>query len=183
MKTKQTRSRNIRRLSPVTNLQKVLSNGLERCSDLVLPSYFSTSDSEMTDIPDHQSTITQPQSTENPDNENNRKGYTFSIRPTTRNNTSLNRDQVIKYIADKVQTLGQGTHKVDLKHYQKGILVEIYRGWIGMAVVENETNYEDQSFEYGYEELKRFNLAEIYTEGMKSVNREGEGDFMEEGWR
>lgn len=47
----------------------------------------------------------------------------FAIRPTIRNHHSLTRDGVIKQLADVVGP----THKVDLKHYDLLILVEIYR--------------------------------------------------------
>jgi len=47
----------------------------------------------------------------------------FAIRPTIRNHHSLTRDGVIKQLADVVGP----AHKVDLKHYDLLILVEIYR--------------------------------------------------------
>ena len=59
----------------------------------------------------------------------------------------MKRDDVIKQIA---QTVGSG-HTVDLKYYDYLILVDIYRNVLGMSVVGTD-----------YEDLKRFNLAEIY---------------------
>ena len=59
----------------------------------------------------------------------------------------MKRDDVIKHIA---QIVGS-EHSVDLKHYEYLILVDIYRNMLGMSVVGSD-----------YEDLKRFNLAEIY---------------------
>jgi hypothetical protein len=47
----------------------------------------------------------------------------FAIRPTIRNHTTLNRDIVIKQVADAVGK----PHSVDLKGYDLLILVEIYK--------------------------------------------------------
>ena len=59
----------------------------------------------------------------------------------------MKRDDVIKQIA---QAVGP-SHSVDLKRYDSLILVDIYRNILGMSVVGSD-----------YEQLKRFNLAEIY---------------------
>ena len=50
----------------------------------------------------------------------------FAIRPTIRNNEQLNRDSIIKIVADAVGRLGSG-HSVDLTNYHCLILVEVYR--------------------------------------------------------
>ncbi|KAI9801232.1 MAG: hypothetical protein M1825_003506 [Sarcosagium campestre] len=71
----------------------------------------------------------------------------FAVRPTIRNHGTLKRDAVINIVAASV---GPG-HHVDLKNYDLIILVEIYKNICGMSVVGND-----------YEELKRYNLAEIY---------------------
>ena len=47
----------------------------------------------------------------------------FAIRTTIRNHTTLNRDSVIKQVADAVGS----RHSVDLKNYDVLILVEIYK--------------------------------------------------------
>jgi hypothetical protein len=53
-------------------------------------------------------------------------------------------------------------HKVDLKHFDKLILVEVYRNVVGMSVVGEAREFED--------ELKRFNLSQIYAEGRKRMD-------------
>ncbi|KAL9580951.1 MAG: hypothetical protein Q9212_004183 [Teloschistes hypoglaucus] len=74
----------------------------------------------------------------------------FAIRTTIRNNHAMKRDDVIKRVADLVG----GPHTVDLKNYDRLILVDVSRNVLGMSVVGPS-----------YEKLKRFNLAEIYDAG------------------
>ncbi|KAI4220426.1 MAG: hypothetical protein L6R36_007631 [Xanthoria steineri] len=71
----------------------------------------------------------------------------YAIRTTIRNNDTMKRDEVIKRVADLV---GE-PHTVDLKNYDRLILVDVYRMILGMSVVGGD-----------YEKLKRFNMAEIY---------------------
>ncbi|KAL2222932.1 THUMP domain protein [Thermoascus aurantiacus ATCC 26904] len=72
----------------------------------------------------------------------------YAIRPTVRSNDQWKRDDIIKTIADVV---GPG-HSVDLKHYDLIILVDVVQNVIGMSVVGSD-----------YDQLKRFNLAELYS--------------------
>lgn len=130
------RSRFIKRLTPISYLAKTLRQGLEAVSEEVLPQHFG------------------------PDENGEIKGVKFAIRPTVRENEQLDRDLIIKPVADRIQELGKAAHKVDLKQYEKGVIVEVYRGWIGMCVVDN-TNAPSQQL--GYESLRRFNISEIYA--------------------
>ncbi|KAK5446422.1 hypothetical protein LTS15_009761 [Exophiala xenobiotica] len=125
------RSRYVKRLTPVSLVRKVLANGLESLCDEVLPAHFKVQSVDPTAAV---------------------QVCKFAIRPTIRNNNKLDRDQVIKVVADKVTALGNGKHTVDLKGYDKLILVDVYRNIVGMSVVGNE-----------FESLKRFNLAEIHA--------------------
>ncbi|EFQ98125.1 THUMP domain-containing protein [Nannizzia gypsea CBS 118893] len=72
----------------------------------------------------------------------------YAIRPTIRNNTDCQRDSVIKLIAGIVGS----EHSVDLKNYDLLILVDVIQTMCGMSVVEGD-----------YDELKRYNLSEIYS--------------------
>lgn len=118
-------SRYIKRLTPMTLLKKSLGGGLEALCAAVLPAHFG----------------------------NGSAACKFAIRPTVRNkNNQLDRDVVIRVVADEVARLGE--HKVDLTNYDKCILVDVYRNVVGMSVVGKE-----------YEQLKRYNLAEIYEPG------------------
>lgn len=47
----------------------------------------------------------------------------FAIRPTSRNHTTLDRDQIINIVASAVGA----PHKVDLTNYDKLILVEAFK--------------------------------------------------------
>lgn len=83
----------------------------------------------------------------------------FAIRPTIRNNDKIKRDDLITLVADKVTELGQ--HTVDLKGYEKLILVDVYRNVCGMSVVDTD-----------FEKFKRFNLAEIYAAGRENQDKD-----------
>ncbi|KAI4094150.1 MAG: hypothetical protein LQ344_002404 [Seirophora lacunosa] len=71
----------------------------------------------------------------------------FAIRPTIRNHQAMKRDNIIKRVADLVGK----PHTVDLTHYNRLILVDVYRNILGMSIVDGD-----------YEKFKRYNLAEIY---------------------
>lgn len=116
------RTRFVRRLTPVSCLRKTLGNGLEQLCEAVLPPAFGAG-------------ITAKK---------------FAIRPTIRNNGKMDRDTVIKTVADAVHRLNPD-HSVDLVNYGCLILVEVYRNVCGMSVVGAE-----------FEKLRRFNLSEIY---------------------
>lgn len=72
----------------------------------------------------------------------------YAIRPTIRNHSQLKRNVVI----DAVANLIHDDHKVDLSKPDKTILVEVYQNVCGLAVVDNK-----------WDELKRYNLNELYT--------------------
>jgi len=85
--------------------------------------------------------------------------HKFAIRPTLRNHNALTRDGIIRQVAAAV---GPG-HQVDLKGYDKLILVEAYKNICGISVVPGD-----------FEKLKRYNLAEIYdaTSAVKQAAKE-----------
>ncbi|KAJ9650204.1 hypothetical protein H2198_010478 [Neophaeococcomyces mojaviensis] len=130
------KSRFIKRLTPISRIGKALSQGLEKVCDEVLPDYFGRQQGREIE------------------------SIKFAIRPTIRNNDKLDRDQVIKTVAAKIQEVGESKHKVDLKQFEKAVLVDVYRGWVGICVVDNTST---GAYQMGYEKLKRFNLAEIYA--------------------
>lgn len=72
----------------------------------------------------------------------------FAIQVTKRNFNVISRDEIIKNIAECVGR--DHGHKVDLKNYDKLILVECFKSNIGMSVANN------------YEKLERYNLQQIY---------------------
>jgi tRNA acetyltransferase TAN1 len=126
------RSRFVKRLTPLSKVRKVMNGGVEQLCEDVLPKVFGRE-----------------------------RGWKYAVRVTVRNNNQIEKDQVIKTVAGAVRELGleekgatESRHRVDLKGYDKLVLVEIYRNIVGMAVVGAE-----------WEGLRRFNLSELYAEG------------------
>ncbi|KAJ5174426.1 uncharacterized protein N7482_000303 [Penicillium canariense] len=81
----------------------------------------------------------------------------YAIRPSVRGNNKFNRDSIIKTVADIVGP----EHPVNLKNYDQIILVDVSQNIIGMSVVGSD-----------YDQLKRFNLAEIYDPAPKPAPKE-----------
>ncbi|KKY18418.1 putative thump domain protein [Phaeomoniella chlamydospora] len=185
------RSRYVKRLTPVSCVKKTLSGGLEQICDAVLKEQFRKPGG---------------------------RAWKYAIRPSVRNNNQLNRDIVIKTIADYIagvpiprllseskeslktsspetenqdvistQTPTSSTsnsvskrnpnpesesppipqHTVSLKNYDLLILVEVYRNTISLSTVNSD-----------YEDLRRFNLAEIWDLRFgreASGNEDGDG--------
>ncbi|KAK0669743.1 hypothetical protein QBC41DRAFT_319164 [Cercophora samala] len=88
------------------------------------------------------------------------KGFTFAIRPSVRNNSSLKRDIVINTIAGLIN---DERHKVNLTSPDKVILVDVYQKVCGISVVDGD-----------WEELKRYNLTELYGQGRGSKEKQDE---------
>ena len=171
------RSRYIKRLTPVSVLRKTLSNGLDECCEEVLPGVFGAlGDAGSADERRELDGRGERADNDN-DNDNGEgrggvpstantdasaaaapptPGWKYAIRPTIRNNSKLDRDKVIRTVAARIEGLGQGRHKVDLKGYEKLVLVDVYRNVVGMAVVGDVGELEGR--------LRRFNLSEIYAQ-------------------
>ncbi|KAJ6093310.1 hypothetical protein N7486_008599 [Penicillium sp. IBT 16267x] len=121
------KSRYIKRLTPITMVKKTLSVDLEAFAKEVLKPHFHSGG----------------------------RPKKYAIRPTCRGNNKLNRDVIIKTVADVVGP----EHPVDLKNYDLMILVDVVQNVIGMSVVGSD-----------YDQLKRFNVAEIYDPSPKGVD-------------
>lgn len=80
------------------------------------------------------------------------KPVRFAIQVTRRNFNTLEKDDIIKTIANCVGR--EHGHKVDLKQYDKLIMVECYKNNIGMSVVSDYLKYE------------KFNLQQIFEKDM-----------------
>lgn len=76
------------------------------------------------------------------------KPYKFAIQITRRNFNALPKPDMIKAIAECVGH--DHGHSVDLKKYDKLILVECYKSNVGMSVANS------------YDELEKFNLQQIF---------------------
>ncbi|KAH0556491.1 hypothetical protein GP486_005610 [Trichoglossum hirsutum] len=90
---------------------------------------------------------------------NDRVGKKFAIRTNIRNHNTLTRDGIIRQVAE---VIGPG-HKVDLKDYDLLVLVEIFQNICGMSVVPAD-----------FDQLRRYNLAEIYDARKNMPNQHEE---------
>lgn len=82
--------------------------------------------------------------------------WKFAIHPTIRNNTQIVRDDLIRATAQLVGRT-EGDHKVDLKNWNKLILVEVFQSVLGISVIGRD-----------YEELLRLNLRALCEKGALS---------------
>lgn len=84
----------------------------------------------------------------------NQKPVKFAIQVTRRNFNALEKEDIIKKIASLVGT--EHGHSVDLKNYDKLIMIECYKTNVGMAVVSDFQKYD------------KFNLQQIFEKGAES---------------
>lgn len=86
------------------------------------------------------------------------KPLKFAIQVSRRNFNALEKEDIINTIASKVGR--ERGHTVDLKNYDKLILVECFKSNIGMSVVDD------------YRKLERYNPEQIFDKhGKSSVSR------------
>ena len=91
-------------------------------------------------------------------NKNDQKPYKFAIQVSKRNFNTLQKPEIIKAVAESVGR--DHGHSVDLKNYDKLIMVECYKSNIGMSVVNN------------YDRLERFNLQQIFEKSVDSESKD-----------
>lgn len=94
----------------------------------------------------------------------------FAIQVTRRNFNQIPKEEIIQTVAGCVGK--DHGHTVDLKKYDKLILVDCFKSNIGMSVVSD------------YLQLEKFNLQQIFEKNMKDskssrVNPEGKSDKKE----
>ncbi|KAJ5390204.1 uncharacterized protein N7496_001272 [Penicillium cataractarum] len=138
------KSRYVKRMTPVTEVRKTLSVDLEGFAREILKPHFHSGG--------------PPKKAYLPNLHLNGVMRGYAIRPSVRGNNKFNRDTIIKTVADIVGK----EHPVNLKNYDKMILVDVCQNIIGMSVVDSD-----------YDQLKRFNLAEIYDPAPKPEAKEG----------
>lgn len=92
----------------------------------------------------------------------NQKPYKFAIQVSRRNFNTLEKGDIIKTVAECVGR--DHGHSVDLKKYDKLIMVECYKTNVGMSVVNN------------YEKYEKYNLQQIFEKNMgdSELSRVGE---------
>ncbi|KAM0497848.1 hypothetical protein D7B24_000832 [Verticillium nonalfalfae] len=92
--------------------------------------------------------------------------YTYAIRPSIRANSDIKRNEVI----DQVAGLIGKQHKVNLDNPDKVILIDVYKNFCGMSVVDGKE----------WEELKRYNINELHkaVAKPKGGNKAAEADAV-----
>ncbi|KAK6205279.1 thump domain-containing protein [Scheffersomyces amazonensis] len=80
------------------------------------------------------------------------KPLKFAIQINKRNFNAIPKDNIIKAVAECVGR--EHGHQVDLKNYDKLIMVECYKTNVGMSVVDNYLKYE------------KFNLQQIFEKNL-----------------
>ncbi|KAK4685628.1 tRNA acetyltransferase TAN1, partial [Tremellales sp. Uapishka_1] len=65
----------------------------------------------------------------------------FGIIPTSRCSSRLDRMEMIKAVAEQIETLGAG-HKVDLKEPERTVLIEVFKNHLGISVVQDFDRYK-----------------------------------------
>ncbi|KAJ5494147.1 hypothetical protein N7463_010234 [Penicillium fimorum] len=148
------KSRWIKRMHPVTSIRKTMSVDLAAFAKEILKPHFHSGGPLKTvsfKPPPHS---LGPWAVGDPTDLGNDPitHPAYAIRPTVRGNSKLNRDIIIKTVADVVGP----EHPVNLTNYDLMILVDVAQNVIGMSVVQGD-----------YDKLKRFNLAEIYDPSPK----------------
>ncbi|KAH6844878.1 hypothetical protein B0I37DRAFT_378572 [Chaetomium sp. MPI-CAGE-AT-0009] len=153
------RCRYVNRLTPISVMGKASENGLvERKTEGEVK---STAEGELAGDDDGkkdaaEADIKAPGSEEAAPE---KKPFTYAIRPTIRNHSNLKRDFVINTVAGLINA---DRHKVNLTSPDKVILIDIYQSVCGMSVVDGD-----------WDELKRYNLTELYSQGRNAPTTEG----------
>ncbi|CAD6443025.1 42bfe0f3-2a1e-427a-abd4-501fd34ef7a8 [Sclerotinia trifoliorum] len=123
----------VNRLTPMSIIGKATEKGIEEIGQTVLGAHFRLAG-------------------EAAESEES-AAYSYAIRPTIRNHSTLKRDTVIKQVASLVNE----NHKVNLTKPDKVIIIEIYQTICGMSVVGDD-----------WEKLKRYNLYELQSPSTSS---------------
>ncbi|KAL6950223.1 hypothetical protein ACO0QE_000899 [Hanseniaspora vineae] len=121
------RTRHIAKILPITNSCTATISELEKLCDKVLAAHFHTDEAL-------------------------KKPLKFAVDVTRRNFGTLERLDIIKTVAGKVGQNGANKHTVDLKNYDKLVIVECFKKNIGMSVVDKDY----------LTEFKRYNVQQIF---------------------
>ncbi|KAG5986524.1 hypothetical protein E4U43_005475 [Claviceps pusilla] len=133
------RCKYINRLTPVFGTEKATENGINKVARGVLSSTFHLKDESTTD---------RNQCLEAFASVDFVPAYTYAIRHNIRNHSTFKSDDVIRRIANLIDS----RHKVNLSSPDKVILVEIFQLFCGISVVDGK--------QWGA--LKRYNLSALY---------------------
>ncbi|CDO91707.1 unnamed protein product [Kluyveromyces dobzhanskii CBS 2104] len=125
------RTRFVQKLTPVTDSSHASMEELAKLCERVLPQHFHEEGSEP---------------------------VKFAVEINKRNFNTMDKMEMIKYIAGFVGKQGSLNHTVDLKNYDKLVLLQCFKNNIGMCVVN-----KDYRTDY-----KKYNVQEIFEQKHKN---------------
>ncbi|KAM0551960.1 hypothetical protein ACHAPJ_008068 [Fusarium lateritium] len=149
---KQRKTKYINRLTPIFDTDKATDKGIERVARSVLGSHFELKSESGGDG------AAEPTPSKEEGEGEGSASCTYAIRYNIRNHTTFKSSEVIKKIADLVSP----KHKVNLTSPDKVVLVEIFQTFCGVSVVDGKES----------EELKRYNLNELYKVALEEKKSE-----------
>ncbi|KAK4228161.1 tRNA acetyltransferase TAN1 [Podospora fimiseda] len=163
--------RYVNRLTPVTVTGKATEQGLADVAKEALSPFFDLTEkreaAEEGDNEKDDEAAAEAKAGDEDKSESEKKGFTFAIRPSIRNHSKLKRDVVINTIAGMVNS---DRHKVNLSSPDKVILVDVYQTVCGISVVDGD-----------WDELKRYNLTELYGQAKLKSGGGNDEKAKEEG--
>lgn len=127
------RTRYVHKLTPITYSCNATMEQILKLADRVIAPHFHTDEAEKGD------------------------GYKFAIEVNRRNFNTIPKMDIINNLVSFVCENGKYKHKVDLKNYDKLILVECFKSNIGISVVDGTYNTI----------YKRYNVQQIFESKFK----------------
>lgn len=125
------RTRFVQKFTPVTDSCHASMEELGKLCDRVLPKHFHQEGTE---------------------------SLKFAVEINKRNFNTMDKMEMIKFIAGYVGKQGSLDHKVDLKNYDKLVLLQCFKNNIGMCVVD-----KDYRIDY-----KKYNIQELFQQKLKN---------------
>lgn len=88
--------------------------------------------------------------------------YKFAVEVTRRNFNTLERGDIIKKVVSEVLNGSEHNHEINLKNFDKLILVECFKNNIGMSVVDSDY----------ITKFRKYNVQQIYEKKLKEQEEE-----------
>mgnify|MGYP003365511178 CR=1 FL=1 len=131
------RTRYVQKLTPITNSCSATMEQILKLAEKTIAPHFHSEEAE-------------------------EEGCKFAIEVTRRNFNTIPKMDIINNLVSFVCENGKYKHKVDLKNYDKLILVECFKNNVGISVVNGEYN----------KSYKRYNVQQIYEAKLKKEEEE-----------
>ncbi|CCH61092.1 hypothetical protein TBLA_0E00310 [Henningerozyma blattae CBS 6284] len=142
------RTRYIQKLTPITNSCNASMDQFIKLLEIVLEPHFHSKDV-------HQD-------------------YKFAVEVTRRNFNTMEKIDMINQVVSQVSKSENHNHTVDLKNYDKLILVECFKSNIGVSVVDGDylKKYKKYNIQQIFEAKFKKNAEENEKENMRSATKE-----------